>query len=129
MGNVIEKGVQKKAPTRYSDDKLLMFKQLIENKIAAAREIMENAAAGLSESDGSHYNVNDGGAHTYIKEDVSREAARQKKFIDQLEAALVRIANKTYGICRETSELIPEGRLLSVPHTTMCMEAKLKELS
>jgi DnaK suppressor protein len=54
-------------------------------------------------------------------------AARQKKFIEQLEAALVRIENKTYGICRETGKLIPKERLRAVPHTTLTMEAKLKQ--
>ena len=61
------------------------------------------------------------------KEHNTQLAARQKKFIEQLEAAIVRIQNKTYGICRSTVKLIPAERLRAVPHTTMSMEAKLKQ--
>ena len=61
------------------------------------------------------------------KEQLNQLAARQKKFIDNLEAALVRIENKTYGICRETGKLIQKERLRAVPHATLSMEAKLKQ--
>jgi DnaK suppressor protein len=67
------------------------------------------------------------GSATYEKEQTNQLAARQKKFIEQLEAALMRIQNKTYGICRATGKLIPAERLRAVPHTTMSMEAKLKQ--
>ena len=67
------------------------------------------------------------GSATYEKEHNTQLAARQKKFIDQLEAAMVRIRNKTYGICRGTGKLIPAERLRAVPHTTMSMEAKMKQ--
>src|ERR1700753_3928627 len=69
------------------------------------------------------------GSATYEKEHINQLAARQKKFIEQLEAALLRIQNKTYGICRSTGKLIPAERLRAVPHTTMSMEAKLKQAS
>ncbi|MNI93990.1 General stress protein 16O [compost metagenome] len=61
------------------------------------------------------------------KEQINQLAARQKKFIDNLENALVRIENKTYGICRETGKLIQKERLRAVPHATLSMEAKLKQ--
>ena len=64
---------------------------------------------------------------TMEKEQINQLAARQKKFIDNLEAALVRIENKTYGICRETGKLIQKERLRAVPHATLSMEAKLKQ--
>ena len=67
------------------------------------------------------------GSATYEKEQTNQMASRQKKFIEQLEAALTRIQNKTYGICRGTGKLIPAERLRAVPHTTMSMEAKLKQ--
>jgi len=67
------------------------------------------------------------GSATMEKEQTNQLAARQKKFIEQLEAALLRIDNKTYGICPTTGKLIPKERLSGVPHTTQTMEAKLKK--
>ena len=64
---------------------------------------------------------------TLEKEQHSQQAARQRKFIDHLENALIRIENKTYGICRETGKLIQKERLMAVPHATLSMEAKLKQ--
>lgn len=121
--------------TRYSDNELQEFKELIENKIRMAREELDELAASLSSSNSNGDDaaiagktLEDGSA-TYEKEQTNQLAARQKKFIEQLEAALIRIQNKTYGICRVTGTLIPAERLRAVPHTTMSMEAKLKQAS
>ena len=121
--------------TRYNDTELLEFQQLIENKIRIAREEFGELTAALSSSNSNGDDaaiagktLEDGSA-TYEKEQTNQLAARQKKFIEQLEAALVRIQNKTYGICKVTGTLIPAERLRAVPHTTMSMAAKLKQAS
>lgn len=123
-----------KIRTRYSDSELLEFKELINDKIKVAREEFLSLAGSLSSSNAngtddtaaSGKTLEDGSA-TLEKESINQLAARQKKFIDQLEAALTRIENKTYGICRDTGKLIPKERLRAVPHTTLSMEAKLKQ--
>ena len=81
---------------------------------------------GTDDTAGTYKTLEDGSA-TLEKEQTNQLAARQKKFIDNLEAALVRIENKTYGICRETGKLIQKERLRAVPHATLSMEAKLKQ--
>ena len=81
---------------------------------------------GTDDTAGTFKVLEDGSA-TLEKEHVNQLAVRQRKFIDQLEAALIRIKNKTYGICRETGKIIPKERLRAVPHTTLSMEAKLKQ--
>ncbi|MFC0513482.1 TraR/DksA family transcriptional regulator [Mucilaginibacter angelicae] len=119
--------------TRYNDTELNEFKTLIKDKINVAREELQDLVGTLSAS-GSNGDdaaiagktLEDGSA-TYEKEQTNQLAGRQKKFIDQLEAALIRIENKTYGICRSTGKLIPKERLMAVPHTTQSMEAKLKQ--
>lgn len=123
-------------PTRYTDNELEAFKQVIIAKLAVAREEFNALTASLSlanpngtEDTSAAYSTLEDGAATLEKETIHQMAARQKKFIEQLEAALVRIATKTYGICRVTGKLIPKERLLAVPHTTMSMEAKLKQAS
>jgi RNA polymerase-binding transcription factor DksA len=83
-------------------------------------------ANGTDDTAGTYKTLEDGSA-TLEKESINQLAARQKKFIEQLEAALVRIENKTYGICRETGKLIQKERLRAVPHTTLSMEAKMKQ--
>lgn len=123
-----------KTRTRYSDSELIEFKDLINEKIRVAREEFLSLAGSLSSSNANGTDdtaatgktLEDGSA-TLEKESINQLAARQKKFIDQLEAALNRIENKTYGICRETGKLIPKERLRAVPHTTLSMEAKLKQ--
>jgi DnaK suppressor protein len=120
--------------TRYSDAELQEFKELILDKIRIAREELNALASSLSnpnlngtdDTAGTYKTLEDGSA-TLEKEQINQLAARQKKFIDQLEAALVRIENKTYGICRETGKLIQKERLRAVPHTTLSMEAKMKQ--
>ncbi|MGF7040192.1 TraR/DksA family transcriptional regulator [Mucilaginibacter lappiensis] len=120
--------------TRYSESDLQEFKALILDKLRIAKEELNSLATSLSspnangtdDTAGTYKTLEDGSA-TLEKEQINQLAARQKKFIDQLEAALVRIENKTYGICRETGKLIPKERLRAVPHTTLTMEAKLKQ--
>jgi DnaK suppressor protein len=125
---------QENEKTRYSDAELKEFKDLLLDKLASAKEELNALATSLSspnangtdDTAGTYKTLEDGSA-TLEKEQINQLAARQKKFIDQLEAALVRIENKTYGICRETGKLIPKERLRAVPHTTLTMEAKLKQ--
>jgi DnaK suppressor protein len=125
---------QENEKTRYSDVELKEFKDLLLDKLASAKEELNALATSLSspnangtdDTAGTYKTLEDGSA-TLEKEQINQLAARQKKFIDQLEAALVRIENKTYGICRETGKLIPKERLRAVPHTTLTMEAKLKQ--
>ncbi len=120
--------------TRYSDVELQEFKDIILEKIRVAREELNSLASSLSnpnlngtdDTAGTYKTLEDGSA-TLEKEQINQLAARQKKFIEQLEAALVRIENKTYGVCRETGKLIQKERLRAVPHTTLSMEAKLKQ--
>ncbi|HEY2582729.1 MAG TPA: TraR/DksA C4-type zinc finger protein [Mucilaginibacter sp.] len=120
--------------TRYSETDLLEFKGLLLDKLRIAKEELNSLATSLSspnangtdDTAGTYKTLEDGSA-TLEKEQINQLAARQKKFIEQLEAALVRIENKTYGVCRETGRLIPKERLRAVPHTTLSMEAKLKQ--
>jgi RNA polymerase-binding transcription factor DksA len=120
--------------TRYSDTELLEFKELLLDKLRMAKEELNALASSLStpnangtdDTAGTYKTLEDGSA-TLEKESINQLAARQKKFIEQLEAALVRIENKTYGVCRETGKLIQKERLRAVPHTTLSMEAKLKQ--
>ena len=120
--------------TRYSDSELMEFKELILDKLRIAREEFNSLTASLSspnangteDTSGTYKTLEDGSA-TLEKEQLNQLAARQKKFIENLEAALVRIENKTYGICRETGKLIQKERLRAVPHATLSMEAKLKQ--
>lgn len=120
--------------TRYSDAELLEFKELILEKMQIAREeltaltrsLSSPNANGTDDTAGTYKTLEDGSA-TLEKEQINQLAARQKKFIENLEAALVRVENKTYGVCRETGKLIPKERLRAVPHATLSMEAKLRQ--
>lgn len=125
---------QEAVKTRYNEEELSEFKTLIQEKIRVAREELILLASSLSSvnTNGTDDTASSGktledGSASLEKESVNQLAARQKKFIDQLEAALVRIENKTYGICRGTGKLIPKERLRAVPHATLSMEAKLKQ--
>jgi DnaK suppressor protein len=125
---------QENEKTRYSETDLQEFKTLLLDKLRIAKEELSSLATSLSspnangtdDTAGTYKTLEDGSA-TLEKEQINQLAARQKKFIEQLEAALVRIENKTYGVCRETGRLIPKERLRAVPHTTLSMEAKLKQ--
>lgn len=123
-----------KLRTRYSESELTEFKDLINEKIKVAREEFLSLAGSLNSSNANGTDdtaatgkILEDGSATLEKESINQLAVRQKKFIGQLEAALRRIENKTYGICRETGKLIPKERLHAVPHTTLSMEAKLKQ--
>ena len=114
----------------YDADELQVFKELILSKIDEAKknlELLNAAVANSGNGDGdtapTFKNLEEGNS-VLSKEENSRLAARQQKFIKDLEAALIRIENKTYGICKVTGKLIPKERLMAVPHTTMTIEAK-----
>ena len=120
--------------TRYSDAELEEFKQLILKKLETARADYEllratitHTASNDTEDTSPTFKVLEEGATTLSKEESGRLAAHQMKFIRNLEMALVRIENKTYGICRETGTLIAKERLRAVPHATLCMDAKMKQ--
>jgi RNA polymerase-binding transcription factor DksA len=117
--------------TRYSDEELAEFKDIILQKLEKARQdydllratITHTASNGTDDTSPT-FKILEEGAATLSKEESGRLAQRQLKFIQHLEAALVRIENKTYGICRETGKLIPKERLKVVPHATLCIEMK-----
>ncbi|MDH6353991.1 DnaK suppressor protein [Dysgonomonas sp. PH5-45] len=117
--------------TRYTDEELDEFRQLILEKLETAKSEYEGLKASITNSDGNDvtdtsptFKVLEEGASTLSKEEAGRLAQRQMKFIQNLQAALIRIENKTYGICRETGKLIPKERLRAVPHATLSIEAK-----
>ena len=117
---------------RYSQDELNEFETLIVDKLDKARVELNYIKSSLSknndsgtDSTSSYTKILEDGADTAEKESLSQLAARQQKFINNLEQALVRIKNGTYGICVDTGKLIPKERLRAVPHTMHCIEAKL----
>lgn len=119
------------AKTRYSDEELEEFKQIINEKLKLAKRDYESMMKTLMNEDGNDvddtsptYKVLEEGSATQSKEELVQLANRQKKFITGLEAALVRIENKTYGVDRITGELIPKERLRAVPHATLSVESK-----
>ncbi|MDD2594650.1 MAG: TraR/DksA C4-type zinc finger protein [Bacteroidales bacterium] len=116
---------------RYSDEELQEFKELILEKLKKAREdydmlkgAVNHSSSNDTEDTSPTFKVLEEGASALSKEESGQLAARQYKFIQNLEAALIRIENKTYGICRETGKLIPKERLKIVPHATLSIEAK-----
>ena len=117
--------------TRYSDEELDEFRGIINEKLEVAQQEYENYRAAVTNADGNDtmdtsptYKVLEEGASTLSKEEAGRLAQRQMKFIQNLQAALIRIENKTYGVCRETGKLIPKERLRAVPHASLSIEAK-----
>ena len=120
--------------TRYSDAELEEFKVLILQKLEKAQHEYEELKAAISNAEGNDVNDTsptfktlEAGASTLSQESAGLLAQRQMKFIQHLQSALVRIENKTYGICRETGKLIPKERLRAVPHATLSIEAKNKK--
>lgn len=120
--------------TRYSDAELNEFRELIIQKLTDAKVELNNLQAFLNNSNehgtddtASSFKMLEDGSDTLAKEEAGQLAARQRKFIEQLENALVRIENKTYGLCRVTGKLIPKERLRAVPHTTQSIEAKVQQ--
>ena len=117
--------------TRYNDEEREEFRVIINEKLRLARRDYEAMMRTLMNADGNDvddtsptYKVLEEGSATQSKEELIQLANRQQKFITGLEAALVRIANKTYGIDRITGELIPKQRLMAVPHATLSVESK-----
>ena len=117
--------------TRYNDEELEEFRVVINEKLRLARRDYEAMMRTLMNADGNDvydtsptYKGLEEGSATQSKEELIQLANRQQKFITGLEAALVRIANKTYGIDRITGELIPKQRLMAVPHATLSVESK-----
>ncbi len=115
----------KQEKTRYTDAELQEFKVLILEKIEQAKENYERLADSMmvDESNPTFKMLEEGSA-TLGKEMASQHAQRQLDFIRKLQGALVRIENKTYGVCRITGKLIPKERLLAVPHATLSIEGK-----
>ncbi len=118
---------------RYSDEELQMFKELILQKLEAAhveyqqlKSAVTHSTSNDTEDTSPTFKVLEEGASALSKEEAGQLAQRQFKFIQSLEAALIRIENKSYGICRDTGKLIPKERLLLVPHATLSVEAKNK---
>ena len=120
--------------TRYSDEELQEFKTLILEKLEKAQRDYELLKADVTNTEGNDiadtsptFKTLEEGASTFGKEENGRLAQRQMKFIQHLQAALVRIENKTYGICRETGKLIPKERLRAVPHATLGIDIKSQQ--
>ncbi|NNC83391.1 MAG: TraR/DksA family transcriptional regulator [Flavobacteriales bacterium] len=116
---------------RYSDKDLKMFEGLINEKLEAAREDLELLKGTLTHTDDNStddtsptFKMMEDGSETLSREETAQLAMRQEKFIRHLEEALIRIKNKTYGVCRVTGKLIRKERLMLVPHATLSIEAK-----
>ena len=116
---------------RYSDKDLAAFKELIEEKIANAEKDLKHFQGQIDYSGnnsgdetGKKLGSMEDGSEALGREKIAQLAHRQRKFIQQLKAAIVRIENKTYGVCRQTGKLISKERLKIVPHTTLSIEAK-----
>lgn len=119
--------------TRYSDEELEEFKEIILNKLEKAKEdlaLLTEAYTNNSEHDTNDtsptFKVLEEGQQVLSKEENSRMAARQQRFITNLQNAMIRIENKSYGICRSSGKLISKERLRAVPHATLSIDAKLK---
>jgi RNA polymerase-binding transcription factor DksA len=123
-----------KVKNRYGDVELNEFRQIIETKLVEAKEDLLILKGSLSHKDdhgtddtGRSFNMMEDGAETLMREENAQLAARSEKFIKNLENALIRINNKTYGVCRKTGKLISKERLKLVPHATLSIEAKMAE--
>lgn len=117
--------------TRYSDEELEEFRSIINDKLKLARRDYSKMMKTLMNADGNDvedtsptYKILEEGSATLTKEELIQQASRLQKFIQGLEAALIRIENKTYGIDRITGELIPKERLRAVPHATLSVASK-----
>ena len=117
--------------TRYSDEELEEFREIINEKLKLARRYYKQMMRTLMNADGNDvddtsptYKVLEEGSATQTKEELIQQASRLQKFIQGLEAAIVRIENKTYGVDRITGELIPKERLRAVPHATLSVASK-----
>ena len=122
------------ADIRYSDSDLAEFEALIQEKLVVAKENLQELQRALSHEDDNTtddtsptFKMMEDGSETMSREETAQLAARQQKFIMNLENALFRIKNKTYGVCRVSGNLIPKERLRLVPHATMSIEAKNRQ--
>ncbi len=129
--NLIKPILMTTEKTRYNDEELEEFKVIIKEKLVLAKRDYEQMMRTLMNQDGNDvddtsptYKILEEGSATQSKEELIQLAGRQQKFINGLEAALVRIENKTYGIDRITGKLIPKERLRAVPHATLSVESK-----
>ena len=119
-----------KEKTRYSDEELQEFRNLILAKLEEAKNDLELLKESMSQDNNGTddtsptFKIIEDGTDTLTREETAQLAGRQEQFIQHLEAALIRIQNKTYGICRVTNKLIPKERLRVVPHATLSIEAK-----
>ena len=120
--------------TRYSDEELEEFRAIINEKLALAQRDYDQMMASVTNQDSNDvddtsptYKALEEGSAAQSKEEIIAMASRQRKFIDGLRAALVRIENKTYGIDRLTGKLIPKERLKAVPHATLSVESKMNQ--
>ncbi len=114
--------------TRYSDEELEDFRKLIEGKLKRSKEQLkfyQQQLEDLAYNDDAKVKGLDDSIGTMESESLTNMAAREKKHIQHLENALIRIQNKVYGVCRETGKLIPKERLRAVPHATLSIEAKM----
>ncbi len=125
---------EEKRAMRYNDEELAEFRQIIMDKLKEAKndlkllvEAYTNSNENGTNDTSPSFKVLEEGYMVRSKEENAQLAARQQKFIKSLENALIRIENKTYGICRETGKLISKERLRSVPHATLSIEAKLAQ--
>jgi RNA polymerase-binding transcription factor DksA len=120
----------------YTAEDLVEFKEILQNKLESARNeltfiretLNKSKDNGTDNTTGAVYSMMEDGAESLEKESLNQLAARQVKFITQMENALLRIKNGTYGICIETGKLIPKERLRAVPHTQHSIEAKMSKL-
>jgi RNA polymerase-binding transcription factor DksA len=122
--------------TRYTDEELGEFKDIILKKLEKAQRDYDLLKAAITHSESNDtedtsptFKVLEEGATTLSREEAGKLAQRQLKFIQHLKAALVRIENKTYGVCRVTGKLIAKERLRAVPHATLSIEAKQQQQS
>ncbi len=122
----------KREKTRYSDEELREFKEIINKKLEEARDglkLLTEAYTTQNANDTTDtspsFKILEEGSQVLSKEENSQLAARQQKFIRDLENALIRIENGSYGVCRVTGKLISKERLRSVPHATLSIEAKM----
>ena len=124
----------KKEIVRYSDQELNEFREIINKKLQEAKNDLDLLKSSLSHKDdhgtddtGRTFNMMEDGSETLSREETAQLASRQEKFVKNLENALIRIENKTYGICRVTGKLIQKERLKLVPHATLSIEAKQQQ--
>lgn len=126
--------MEEKNRSKYSDAELEEFKDLIISKIEKSRLDLQTITESYSNTGNNDtmdtsptFKILEEGHQVMSKEENSRLAARLHKYIQSLEAALIRIENQTYGVCRETGKLIPKERLRAVPHATLSFDAKIQQ--